>query len=86
MLENPTEKELLLLVASVIHESTGRAVEIRLEHKLIEDGYLDSMSIVNLILALEEKYGAQVDIMDVTEENFGSIAAITKTVSERRVV
>jgi acyl carrier protein len=84
MAENPTETELLALVASVIQESTGRAIEIRLDHKLIEGGYLDSMSIVNLILALEEKYGAQVDIMDVTEENFGSIAAITRTVIERR--
>ncbi len=78
------EPEIAALVGAVIRESTGREVTISLSDRLIESGLLDSLSMVNLVVALQAKFGVEVDIMDVDEQNFASSLAIAEYISVRR--
>ncbi len=42
----------------------------------VEDGYLDSFDIISLVSAIEEKYNAKIDGLDVVPENFCTVEAI----------
>ena len=42
----------------------------------INDGLLDSLDIVNLVVALEEEYGISIDGEDVTPENFKNLETL----------
>ena len=42
----------------------------------IEAGILDSLDIVNLITALDEKYNISIDGVDIIPENFSSLTKI----------
>ena len=42
----------------------------------IKDGLLDSLDIVNLVVALEEEYGISIDGEDVTPENFKNLETL----------
>lgn len=44
----------------------------------IEEGMLDSFDVVNLVTALDEKYGISIDGMDVLPENFSSVDKIAE--------
>jgi acyl carrier protein len=72
------------IVSRVILESSGRILRPAPEDRLIEKGYLDSLSMVNLVLALQLDLGVQLEINDLNEETFGSVAAITRLVEARR--
>ncbi|PJZ70482.1 hypothetical protein CH373_05260 [Leptospira perolatii] len=71
-------QEVTSLVCEVVKNSTGREVEISTETKLIRDGYLDSLSMVNLVLRIQSNYGIQVEISEMEESNFGSVDRISK--------
>ena len=43
---------------------------------LLEAGVIDSMTMVDLIVHLEKRYGINIDEDDMTPENFDSIEAI----------
>ena len=77
-------REVAALVERVVADSTGRSVQLSPDHELIGGGLLDSLSMVNLILALHEAYGVEVDVLEIDEENFGSPAAIARFVQKRR--
>jgi D-alanine--poly(phosphoribitol) ligase subunit 2 len=82
--QSDLESSVAALVAQVVQTTTGRAVQIAVEDRLIEKGILDSLSTVNLVLALESEFGVCVDVMEVDEDNFGSAAAIARLVGSRR--
>jgi len=42
----------------------------------INDGFLDSLDIVNLVVALEQDYGISIDGEDVTPENFKNLETL----------
>ena len=42
----------------------------------IEQGMLDSFDVISLVGKLEEKYGVNIDFMEVLPENFSSVEAI----------
>ena len=48
----------------------------------IEDGLLDSFDIISLCSMLEEKYGIEIDGLDVVPENFLSLSAIESMVKK----
>lgn len=47
---------------------------------IVEGGYLDSFEIMNLIMALTETFGIDIDFEEITAENFNSLDAITAMV------
>ncbi len=72
------------LINQVILESTGREVAVTADDRLIESGMLDSLSMVNLVMALQRDFDVDLDINDLNEETFGSVVSIAELVSQRR--
>lgn len=50
---------------------------------LLGTGIVDSMGVMEIVVFLEEQFGLVVDDVDITEENLGSLQAITAYVSSR---
>jgi D-alanine--poly(phosphoribitol) ligase subunit 2 len=51
---------------------------------LVETGLLDSLGIVELLLAIEEEFGLQVQLEDLDLEALRSVAQIARLVEDRR--
>lgn len=51
---------------------------------LLKAGIVDSLGFVELVEEVEARYGVQVQDVDITEENFGSIDAIARYVEGKR--
>ena len=49
---------------------------------LLQAGFLDSLSIVELLLYLEESFGARVSILDKDIDDFRTIARIARLVDQ----
>lgn len=78
------EPQITLLVARVIRENTGREVELAAEDPLISSGYLDSMTMVSLVIELQAEFAVRLKIADMSVENFESVRSISELVRARR--
>ena len=56
-----------------------------LEGNLVEEGVVDSLGIMVLISYVEKEFGAEIKPEDVVVENFETVAAIARLVSQRIV-
>lgn len=50
---------------------------------IFKEGYFDSMGFMVLITYIEEEFGIKTNDVDLTEENFESINAITEYISRK---
>lgn len=50
---------------------------------LIEEGYIDSFAIVNLVASLEEEFNIELEAEDIIPENFYNIQSIAAMVNSR---
>jgi acyl carrier protein len=57
---------------------------LRDDEQLTDAGALDSLRMVEFVLALEEQFGIRVDASDITPDNFGTINDIAAYVSRQR--
>ena len=78
------KQELTAVVEKVVLEATGRIITIDSETLLIQKGFLDSFSMVNLVLYVQNTYGITVDVTEITEENFGTAERISVFIAKRR--
>ncbi|HEX8732153.1 MAG TPA: acyl carrier protein [Ktedonobacterales bacterium] len=83
-MQNSTALGGMNLIQRQIHEYVvtnflfgGTATTFTDDTPLVEDAILDETGVLELVLFIEETYGAQVNEADVTPENFGSVNAIT---------
>ena len=51
---------------------------------LFANGIIDSLGVMELIAFTEQELGVQVDDVEITESNFGSVASITRYVIAKR--
>lgn len=59
-------------------------LELREDTSLMGDGIVDSMGVMEVIAFLEEEFGVVVADADVTEENLGTLRAISAYVVAHR--
>ena len=59
-------------------------VELGDEDRFVSMGVMDSLAFVELVEEVQARYGVTVQDADITEENFGSIDAITRYVERKR--
>lgn len=57
-------------------------IEFTSSESLVDDGILDSLSIVTLVSELSMEYGIIFDLAELTPENLNSIDAIVETVKK----
>ena len=67
---------------SYLHLHPGLALAD--DDDLLELGVIDSLGFVELVEEIEDRYGIAVQDVEITEEHFGSIAAMARFVEARR--
>jgi acyl carrier protein len=71
-------------VKSYIHQAAHVDNEkIKDESLIFKEGYFDSMGFMVLITFIEEEFGIKTGDLDLTEENFESINAITDFIDRK---
>jgi len=68
------------IVAELLH---GRRTHIDRNESLIHAGILDSLTLLQLIAFIEERFGVVVDEADMNPENFQTINAATAFVERK---
>lgn len=63
-----------------ILESLRPEFDFQTSDNYIEDGYLDSFDVVNLVSELEERFAVIIDALDILPENFANADAIAALV------
>ena len=77
------EAELRAFVARSL-AFTDDPESIDVTRSLVDQGVLDSTSVLELIFHIEDRYGVTVADEDVTPERLGSVAAIADFIASRR--
>lgn len=52
--------------------------------ELLNDGYIDSFAIVNIVASLEDEFEIEMEAEDIIPENFNTISAIANVVRLRQ--
>ena len=55
-------------------------IDVNASNALVDDGYLDSLSLVTLISELSMEFGVTFDMDDLTPDNFNTVDNIVETV------
>ena len=61
-----------------------RVNTLAVDQSLIGSGLIDSLAVLDLVEFLESEFAIQLDPEDLTGENFDTIAAMARLVTERR--
>jgi acyl carrier protein len=72
------------VVSRVLLESTGQDLTLTPDQPLIQSGILDSLSMVQLVIALQAEFAVHLDMMDLNEENFADVQSICSLVQSRQ--
>ena len=59
-------------------------LEVSDTDNLLELGVMDSLSFVELVEEVQERYGISVQDVEITEENFGSIGALVTYIEGKK--
>ena len=59
-------------------------VELSDDDDMLAAGVVDSLGFVELVEEVQARYGVEVADIEITEENFGSIAAIARFVERKQ--
>jgi acyl carrier protein len=59
-------------------------VELKDDDNFLALGVIDSLGFVELVEEVQSRYGLQIEDVEITEENFGSIDAIAKFVDAKQ--
>jgi acyl carrier protein len=71
-------------IVHVIKETSGRNVSILPETKLVQDGYLDSVALVSLVLFLQTKYDIAIDVSQMNEIYFATPISIINLIKSTK--
>lgn len=77
-----TEKELGKLIAERIMKQPDRVLNAN--DKLISGGLIDSFSLVDLALLVEDIYGVHLDDTELNAETFDTLAQLARLIQSRK--
>ena len=72
------------IIEFIANGADQRIENITPDDRLLEDGIIDSLSLLDLVEFIESSYGIVVDEFDIDVETFGSARSIAEYVSARR--
>jgi len=76
--------ELFNKIKNVIKENSASDNDIDTDELLLQTGTVDSYSILQIFLGLQSETGANIEIEDITEENFASVRTIAELIDSRK--
>lgn len=59
-------------------------LELRDDDALLDLGVIDSLGFVELVEEVQTRYGLQVQDVEITEDNFGSVNALVAFIARKR--
>jgi acyl carrier protein len=59
-------------------------MELRDDDDLMQLGIIDSLGFVELVEEVQDRYGIQVQDIEITEENFSSVSALVRYLDQKR--
>lgn len=59
-------------------------IDFLVDKKLIDDGVLDSLSIIQIIMSLSETFGIAIDADDITTDYFNSVDGLYQLVLDKK--
>ncbi len=71
------------VVEHVTRNRPAVSKQVTAETRLLEDGVIDSLGLLDLVAFVEEKYGVYVDDFEVDLDNFGSATAVERFVNSK---
>lgn len=80
---NPYEEAIAAYIADNILFS-GSVYPHELDASFLENGIIDSMNILELVMFVEEKFGIKVDDEDIVPANFDSVTKLAAYVAGRK--
>ena len=73
------------IINKIIHYNNALSPnKITVESKLFEDGIIDSVSFVRLILDIQNEYGININPEEINETNFNSIYQLCNLIANKR--
>lgn len=57
-------------------------IDYATETSLFDNGLIDSLAVVEIVVALEDKFDVEIDAEDIIGENFNSVATIKALVEK----
>jgi len=88
--EEGTKKEADVITAKVaaildtfIRETTGIEVALDKDVSLVDGGLIDSLSIISLVMVLQEAFGIELSAPDLTIDNFDKLDALVRLIREK---
>ncbi|MCW9034163.1 MAG: acyl carrier protein [Rhodospirillales bacterium] len=69
--QNDTKEEIDKIICEI-----KDITDFDVEQDFIENDFFDSFDIMNLVMALEEKFRVEIDPDDITPENLASVSSI----------
>lgn len=83
-----THVEVLERTRSYVHENflyTRPDYHLQDDQRLMEAGVIDSMGVLELLEFLQDEFGIEIEDSEITERNLGSLRAIARYVTGKRV-
>lgn len=77
-----THDQLSSFIATSILKQPGR--EIKADEKLISSGLIDSFSLMDLALFVEDSYGVRIEDTELNAETFDDLNQLTALIESRR--
>lgn len=70
-------------LGQILKRITGRSISVSSEQSFKEELGIDSLTMVELVLATEEEFGIEFDQSDLTEENLGTTDAFLRLLERK---
>lgn len=74
-----SETEVVKKVQEIVKENTGFSGDEK-DIDLVETGYIQSLSMINIVMGIEAEYGIEVEAADLVRNNFRTVDSIADLV------
>lgn len=71
------------VVRRAVNESIGPSSDVDTKEPLLQSGLIDSLNLVQIIVAIQSDLGATIEADEINEENFQSIESIAEFVAKK---
>ena len=75
--------ESLIQILSEVNRASSHGIELGMDEDLFKKGILDSLTIVQLIVAIEKKYSIKISGRDINYQSFTTLRSIEDLINSK---